>query len=287
MIFMKQKKVFYKIIIVVAVAFAFITPTSLASTNLGISESSHQNTSDAMKITTTEPITNERGGGSQTVTISHETPQDETPKAIPTGITIYVKDDSVYPGNGTLLWPYHFIWQGVQNATDGDTIYVFNGTYYENIVVDKSIDIIGESRDATIVNGSDTGRAFYVTANNVFIGHFTIENNDAIGILLASKYNQVLDCFCVRMGWIYGIWVTDSNNQITNCICLNSYIGIYVGSDSNHQLHVCREQAQRPLPVSTFELQPGRRLHHSKQPGHGPAHRAILLKSVQEQHHSL
>ena len=57
---MKQKKVFYKIIIVVAVAFTFITPTSLASTNLGVAEPSHQNTSDAMKITSTEPITNER-----------------------------------------------------------------------------------------------------------------------------------------------------------------------------------------------------------------------------------
>jgi len=260
MISMIRKKVFYKIIIVVAVAFAFITPTSIASINLGVAEPSHQNTSDAMKITTTEPITNERGGGSQTVTISPETPPDETPKGIPTRITIYVDDDSVYPGNGTLLWPYHFIWQGVQNATNGDTIYVFNGTYYENIVVDKSIDIIGESRDATIVNGSDTGRAFYVTANNVFIGHFTIENNDAIGILLASKYNQILDCFCVRMGWIYGIWVTDSNNQITNCICLNSYIGIYIGSDSN-QITNCTCLYNR---VAGIQIDSGCKYNHIK-----------------------
>jgi parallel beta-helix repeat protein len=149
------------------------------------------------------------------------------------GETLYVDDDAVYPGSGTIASPYRYIWQGIENATTGDTVYVFNGTYFENVVIDKAISVIGEKRDATIVNGSDTGSAFHLTANNVFLGHFTIENYDAIGILIASKYNQILDCICVRMGWIYGIWVTDSNNKITNCTCLNSYIGIYVCSDSN------------------------------------------------------
>jgi parallel beta-helix repeat protein len=234
---MKQKKVSYKIIIAIAIALAFITPTSIVGTSRGPTEPSASLESKASN-NQHQPISDE-GTNIKTSAQSPTTPAYDTSILISTsrpstrGETIYVDDDAIYPGNGTFLWPYHCIWQGVQNASSGDTVYVFNGTYYENIVVDKSVNIIGENREATIVNGSDTGKAFYVTANNVLIAHFTIENNDAIGIQLTSKYNQILDCCCVRMGWIYGIWITDSNNHITNCTCLNSYIGIYVGSDSN------------------------------------------------------
>jgi len=42
--------------------------------------------------------------------------------------TLYVNDNSTYPGNGTILWPYRFIWQAIENASVGDNIFVLAAT---------------------------------------------------------------------------------------------------------------------------------------------------------------
>ncbi len=45
--------------------------------------------------------------------------------------TIYVDDDNIEgPWHGTMEYPYQYIHDAVENATDGDTIFVFNGTYF-------------------------------------------------------------------------------------------------------------------------------------------------------------
>ena len=52
---------------------------------------------------------------------------------------------------------YTKIHDAINDSTDGDTIFVYNGTYYEhNITIDKSISLIGENRDDTIVYGTNS-----------------------------------------------------------------------------------------------------------------------------------
>jgi len=64
---------------------------------------------------------------------------------------------------------FHTIQEAVNNATTGDIIYVYNGTYYENIVVDKSVSLVGEDRDLTTIDGNRTGTVISITAHNVNI----------------------------------------------------------------------------------------------------------------------
>ena len=79
--------------------------------------------------------------------------------------TIYVPDD------------YPTIQQAVDNATDGDTIFVRNGTYPENIRIDeKDLMIEGEDRDTTRIDGGGSGNCVRVSSADVTISAFTIKN---------------------------------------------------------------------------------------------------------------
>jgi parallel beta-helix repeat protein len=88
------------------------------------------------------------------------------------GATVYVDDDNVAgPWDGTVLHPYQNITSGIEHASDGDTVHALGGTYVENVVVDKSITLEGESKP--VINGM-TGHGIDITANNVTIEGFNI-----------------------------------------------------------------------------------------------------------------
>ena len=84
------------------------------------------------------------------------------------GNTIYVDDD----GGAD----YARIQDAVDAANDGDTVFVYSGTYYENLIVNKSIILRGEDRDATVINGGGRGYVICVLADSVNISTFSIRN---------------------------------------------------------------------------------------------------------------
>ena len=76
--------------------------------------------------------------------------------------TIYVPDD------------YEKIQWAVDNASDGDTIIVRDGTYYENVFVNKKLTIKSENgSENCIVNGRDSD-VFTLKADGIRIEGFTI-----------------------------------------------------------------------------------------------------------------
>src|SRR5512136_2672285 len=60
-----------------------------------------------------------------------------------TGREIYVDDSFTYPRDGSAEHPWRTISEAINLASDGDTIYVFSGTYNESIVINKRISLIG------------------------------------------------------------------------------------------------------------------------------------------------
>ena len=79
---------------------------------------------------------------------------------------IYVDDDGTSD--------YTRIQDAIDNSSDGDTIYVYSGNYDENIVIEKSITLIGENRNNTIIQGDDINNTVTITSNFVDISGFNI-----------------------------------------------------------------------------------------------------------------
>ena len=75
--------------------------------------------------------------------------------------------------------PFLSIQSGINFSNPNDSVYVESGTYIENINIRKNINLIGEDRETTIIDG--TGGRNIVTVENTsafYINGFTIQNAD-------------------------------------------------------------------------------------------------------------
>jgi len=79
------------------------------------------------------------------------------------------------PGVIVVPSPSFRIQDAINAAIPGDTVWVASGTYYENVVVNKSLTLIGEGSRTTIIDGNGSV-VVYITADNVKISGFTIRN---------------------------------------------------------------------------------------------------------------
>lgn len=72
---------------------------------------------------------------------------------------------------------YSKIQDAIDNAATGDTIFVYSGVYYENIRIRHTINLIGQNKNTTIIDGNKTGIVVNITTDNVNITGFTIQNS--------------------------------------------------------------------------------------------------------------
>ena len=139
--------------------------------------------------------------------------------------TIWIVDDDG-PANFTSIQ------EAINAANPGDTIFVHNGTYYENLVINKSITLVGENRDFTIINGNETGNVIEITFDKVSISGFAIQKSELSGsgifIGIASSimiyHNKIINNY-EGISIHYSINITISNNIISN-----NFNGIYARS---------------------------------------------------------
>jgi parallel beta-helix repeat protein len=92
--------------------------------------------------------------------------------------TLVFNNAPVRSDPNTIIVPddYPTIQEAINYASDGDAVFVRAGTYLENIIVNKSVSLIGENPENTIIDGQRVGTVIYVNASYVTIANFTVQN---------------------------------------------------------------------------------------------------------------
>jgi parallel beta-helix repeat protein len=120
----------------------------------------------------------------------------EKSQSISRGNWLYVGGSG--PGN------YTRIQDAVDNASDGDVIFVYNDSspYRENLMIGKSIYLLGEQKETTVIRGRNGTYDFLIHVQGVTgvaIDGFTLISNTSIGGIMAGDSpgliisNNVLD----------------------------------------------------------------------------------------------
>ncbi|MEJ2271144.1 MAG: right-handed parallel beta-helix repeat-containing protein [Candidatus Bathyarchaeota archaeon] len=124
----------------------------------------------------------------------------------------------------TIIVPNDFasIQEAINNASNGDTVFVKNGVYKDLSLINKSITLIGENKEKTIIDSIGIESRVYIEADHVTITGFTIKNADSHGI---------------RLGLIE--FEPDSEYQPIGCKIIGNNIennerGIYVRGGTEH-----------------------------------------------------
>lgn len=133
---------------------------------------------------------------------------------------------------------YSSIQKAIDNSTNGDTIFVYNKTYNENIDTKlKKITVIGEDRDITKIQGQGTNPAVKIGTSDVTITGFTIIGvAPEAAIEVATLSNTVLIHHNLIKEGAYGIKLVPTTSKITitdNIISDQVYIGIQAQTTSN------------------------------------------------------
>ncbi|MEE9223183.1 MAG: NosD domain-containing protein [Thermoplasmata archaeon] len=146
-------------------------------------------------------------------------------------LQVNVKASTLFVG-GTGPGNYTTIQSAIDNAVPGDTIYVFNGVYRERIEVNKTLSLVGEDRNETIIDGMGLGHVVNVTADSVNITGFKVLHNDEqskAGIHLQGVQGCFIANNNVSSNDEYSIYLVSSdNNTVANNVLWENMFGVHL-----------------------------------------------------------
>jgi parallel beta-helix repeat protein len=163
------------------------------------------------------------------------------------GILVFegVVDQNGVEGATLIVGPgqiYTKVQDAINNASNGDTIKVWEGNYSEKLLVNKKISLIGNGSSNTTIIGNGQGDTIRITSNNVNISGFKVTGSGSVlsdsGIDLDSVRNcRVENNSCTNNR--YGIRIKNSYNLVKNNNCSNNTVmGINVyNANRNHILN--------------------------------------------------
>jgi parallel beta-helix repeat protein len=151
---------------------------------------------------------------------------------------------------GTNGYPVHnhdtgFSYTSIQEAIsapdtlDGHTIFVEEGTYFEHVTVDKSLTLLGDGKDVTIIDGNMTGNVVRITQDHVNIRGFTIQRSGRdysnSGIYVGSTRYGDISANCI-VDNEFGVYGFPRNMSITDNTIEGNFLGVAIDSGSTNNV---------------------------------------------------
>jgi len=148
----------------------------------------------------------------------------DSKKPLPTsrGNWLYVGGSG--PGN------YTKIQDAISAASDGDTVFVYDDSspYVEYLTIDRSITLLGEARDTTIINGILGWRSMiHIIAPDVVVQGFSLLNHGADGIYIQSDNVTITGTIITDIGW-EAVDIEDATHiNISDNVIINVGAGVF------------------------------------------------------------
>ena len=163
---------------------------------------------------------------------SQDTPHD-TPAEV--SISFYLPVHNIERNNR-----YSNIQDAINDADSDNTIKVSAiETYYENLIISKSINLVGEYGNKPVIDGKEKDTVIIISGENVEINGFIIQNsgknNDDAGIKILSNENIIMDSYIQYNTKGIDIISSDFNEILSNSVVHNQ-IGITLTTCSNNNL---------------------------------------------------
>jgi len=110
------------------------------------------------------------------------------------------------------------IQDAIDNASEGDTVFVYSGWYNESIMINKSIVVSGEDRNTTFIVGGNKSEIVRIDDTSAEFKRFTVERqyNEFInGIFISDCWSANISENYVK-SCEYGILITSSESLIVS-----------------------------------------------------------------------
>ena len=148
-------------------------------------------------------------------------PDDSDDDNIPDGLYVSLSGDREFTS----------IQEAIDQALENETVYVFSGTYNETININKTINLMGENPDNTIIDGSKIEDVITIdSAKFCSVTGFTIQNSgsSSSGIEIRTTNNIISDT--IVRNCYNGIHCNRANDNLifNNTLLLNNNYGVYV-----------------------------------------------------------
>jgi len=132
---------------------------------------------------------------------------------------------------------YWTIQEAIDDADPDDTIKVSEGVYYENIIINKTLTLIGSGSANTTIDGGEEGNVVEITADWCNVSGFKMLGSGRgfrhAGITVWSNYNRFAGNNCSENSWGIYLNAFDNNAIINNTCSFNRYHGINLDYSSN------------------------------------------------------
>lgn len=130
------------------------------------------------------------------------------------------------------------IQEAIDNATSGDTILVARGIYNEQISITKSLFLVGENREATVIDGYDAEYVILIAAENVTVQGFTITKSTLrpydYGIRVDQAGGVVIKDTIITNTFTGLTLFSSTNTVVSGNIIVNNTNGITLLSSTNN-----------------------------------------------------